>query len=70
MSNVCYKLTIALLLPALLSFTPGLAAAAENTIEEIIVTADFRARSELDMATSVTVMTEAVIKSRSAQHFE
>ncbi|MDA1290536.1 MAG: TonB-dependent receptor [Proteobacteria bacterium] len=70
MSNVCYKPTIALLLPALLSFTPGLAAAAENTIEEIIVTADFRARSELDMATSVTVMTEAVIKSRSAQHFE
>jgi outer membrane receptor protein involved in Fe transport len=70
MSTVCYKPTIALLLPALLSFTPGLAAAAENTIEEIIVTADFRARSELDMATSVTVMTEAVIKSRSAQHFE
>jgi len=70
MSTVCYKPTIALLLPALLSFTPGLAAAAENTIEEIIVTADFRARSELDMATSVTVMTEAVIKSRSAQHFD
>lgn len=70
MSNVCYKPTIALLIPVVLSFMPGLAAAAENTIEEIIVTADFRARSELDMATSVTVMTEAVIKSRSAQHFE
>ena len=70
MSNTCYKPTIALLLPALLSFTSGLAVAAENTIEEIVVTADFRARSELDMATSVTVMTEAVIKSRSAQHFE
>ena len=70
MSTVCYKPTIALLLPALLSFTPSLAAAAENTIEEITVTADFRARSELDMATSVTVMTEAVIKSRSAQHFD
>ena len=70
MSTVCYKPTIALLLPALLSFTPGLAASAENTIEEITVTADFRARSELDMATSVTVMTEAVIKSRSAQHFD
>ena len=70
MPNTCYKPTIALLLPALLSFTSGLAVAAENTIEEIVVTADFRARSELDMATSVTVMTEAVIKSRSAQHFE
>jgi outer membrane receptor protein involved in Fe transport len=70
MSNVCYKPTITLLLSAFLSFTVGLAAAAENTIEEIVVTADFRARSELDMATSVTVMTEAAIKSRSAQHFE
>ena len=70
MSNAFYKPTIALLLVALLSSTRGLAAAAENAIEEIVVTADFRARSELDMATSVTVMTEAVIKSRSAQHFE
>jgi len=70
MSNVCYKPAITLLLSAFLSFTVGLAAAAENTIEEIVVTADFRARSELDMATSVTVMTEAAIKSRSAQHFE
>ena len=57
-------------LPVLLSLTQGFAVAAENTIEEIVVTADFRARSELEMATSVTVMTEAVIKSRSAQHFE
>ena len=70
MSNVCYKPAITLLLSAFLSFTVGLAAAAENSIEEIVVTADFRARSELDMATSVTVMTEAAIKSRSAQHFE
>ena len=70
MSNAFYKPTIALLLVALLSSTRGLAAAVENAIEEIVVTADFRARSELDMATSVTVMTEAVIKSRSAQHFE
>jgi len=65
----CTK-TRALPLLVFLSFTQGLAAAAENTIEEIVVTADFRARSELDMATSVTVMTEAVIKFRSAQHFE
>jgi iron complex outermembrane receptor protein len=61
---------IALLLPACLLFTQGLAAAAENTIEEILVTADFRSKSELDMATSVTVMTQADIRSRSAQHFE
>ncbi|MBL4582698.1 MAG: TonB-dependent receptor [Gammaproteobacteria bacterium] len=61
---------LTLLLPIFLSLTQGLAVAAENSIEEIVVTADFRARSELEMATSVTVMTQAVIKSRSAQHFE
>ncbi|MBL4728621.1 MAG: TonB-dependent receptor [Gammaproteobacteria bacterium] len=59
-----------LLFPVFLSLTQGLAVAAENSIEEIVVTADFRARSELEMATSVTVVTQAVIKSRSAQHFE
>lgn len=57
-------------LSAFLSFTQGFAVAAENTIEEILVTADFRSRNELDTATSVTVMTEAIIKSRAAQHFE
>lgn len=47
------------------------AIAAEGTaIEEIIVTADFRSRSELDTTSSVTVMTEAIIKSRAAQHVE
>ena len=70
MSNVRRTPYFTLLLPVLLSLTQGLAAAAENTIEEIVVTADFRARSELELATSVTVMTEAAIKSRSAQHFE
>lgn len=70
MSNARCTPYFTLPLLACLSFTQGLAAAAENTIEEILVTADFRARSELEMATSVTVMTEAVIKSRSAQHFE
>lgn len=58
------------LLLAFLGFTSGLAAAAENTIEEIVVSADFRARNELELAASVTVITEAVIKSRAAQHFE
>ncbi|PCI79054.1 MAG: TonB-dependent receptor [SAR86 cluster bacterium] len=70
MSNTRCIPNFTLPLLTFLSFTQGLAAAAENTIEEIVVTADFRARSELDLATSVTVMTEAVIKSRSAQHFE
>ena len=47
------------------------AIAAEGTaIEEIIVTADFRSRSELDTASSVTVMTDAILKSQAAQHVE
>ena len=70
MSNARCMSYFTFLLPAFFSFTHGTVVAAENTIEEIIVTADFRARNELQMATSVTVMTEAVIKSRSAQHFE
>ena len=49
---------------------PAVFAATDGAIEEIIVTADFRPRSELDTASSVTVMTEAIIKSRAAQHFE
>ncbi len=70
MSNALHTTAFTFGLAVFLSLAQGLAAAAENTIEEIVVTADFRSRSELEMATSVTVMTEAVIKSRSAQHFE
>jgi iron complex outermembrane receptor protein len=70
MSNARCTPYFTFLLYSFFSFTHGSVGAAENTIEEIIVTADFRARNELQMATSVTVMTEAVIKSRSAQHFE
>jgi outer membrane receptor protein involved in Fe transport len=70
MSNALHTTAFTFGLAVFLSFAQGLAAAAENTIEEIVVTADFRSRSELQMASSVTVMTEAVIKSRSAQHFE
>lgn len=54
----------------LLSLTPAVFAAADGAIEEIIVTADFRSRSDLDTPSSVTVMTEAAIKARGAQHFE
>jgi len=49
---------------------PVASVAAEKTIEEILVSADFRSRSDLETATSVTVMTQATIKSRAAQHFE
>ena len=70
MSNARCTPYFTFLLYSFFSFTHGSVGAAGNTIEEIIVTADFRARNELQMATSVTVMTEAVIKSRSAQHFE
>jgi|TARA_B110000438_G_scaffold9080_1_gene9096 outer membrane receptor protein involved in Fe transport len=48
----------------------SLTVAAENTLEEIIVTADFRDRKELSTPISITVMTEEIIKSRAAQHFE
>ena len=49
---------------------PVASVAAEQTIEEILVSADFRSRSDLETATSVTVMTEATIKLRAAQHVE
>jgi outer membrane receptor protein involved in Fe transport len=39
-------------------------------LPEIIVTADYRQSSELDTATSVSIITEDIIKSRSAGHFE
>jgi len=57
------------LIPSLIAM-PVASVAAEKTIEEILVSADFRSRSDLETATSVTVMTEATIKSRAAQHFE
>jgi len=70
MSKARFTPYYALMLLASLGFTQSLAVAAENTIEEVVVTADFRARSELETAASVTVMTDTVIKSRAAQHFE
>jgi iron complex outermembrane recepter protein len=60
-------LVLSLALPWLSSFA---IAAEDVAIEEIIVTADFRSRSDLDTASSVSVMTESIIKSRAAQHFE
>jgi outer membrane receptor protein involved in Fe transport len=40
------------------------------TIEEILITADFRSSADLDIASSVTVMTDKRIASRGAQHIE
>lgn len=65
-----YKLYTTLCLFSCIGFMQSLTAAAENTLEEIIVTADFRDRNELSTPTSITVMTEEIIKSRAAQHFE
>lgn len=41
-----------------------------ETLPEIVVTADLRQDTTMEVASSVTVVTEAVIKSRAAQHFE
>jgi iron complex outermembrane recepter protein len=49
-----------------LSVTNALA----NTIEEIVVTADLRQETTMHVASSLTVVTEEVIRSRAAQHFE
>jgi len=48
---------------------PVASVAAEKTIEEILVSADFRSRSDLETATSVTVMTEAAIDIQSGSAF-
>jgi iron complex outermembrane recepter protein len=44
--------------------------ASDDVIPEIIVTADFRQSTELKTASSITVLTEEIIRSRSAQHFD
>lgn len=41
-----------------------------ETLPEIIVTADFDGSSDMDLAGSVAVLTDEVIASRGAQHFE
>ena len=70
MFDTRYKLYTTLCLFSCIGFMQSLTVAAENTPEEIIVTADFRDRSELSTPISITVMTEEIIKSRAAQHFE
>lgn len=58
-------LTLVLLCSSSLAFS-----AEGGAIGQILVTADFRSRSELDTASSVSVMTETAIKSRGAEHLE
>ena len=70
MFDTRYKLYTTLCLFSCIVFMQSLTVAAENTLEEIIVTADFRDRKELSTPISITVMTEEIIKSRAAQHFE
>ena len=46
------------------------ASAAEQTIEEIIVTSDFRDLTILETATSLTVLDDTKIRQRNAVHLE
>jgi outer membrane receptor for ferrienterochelin and colicin len=54
---------------AFLCLLSGLALSAE-TIDEIVVTADFRERTASDMPASITVLDAKEIEARSVQHFE
>ncbi len=61
--------TLLVLLPAALLTAPALADD-DGPIPEIIVTADLRQDTTMQTPGSVTVVTEEVIRSRQAQHFE
>ncbi len=55
---------------ALLSIFLAQVVVAEETLEEIIVTADFRERSIAEVPLSVTVLDRATIEQAAVQHFE
>ena len=55
---------------ALLSLFLAHVAVAEETLEEIIVTADFRERSVAEVPLSITVLDRAMIEQAAVQHFE
>ncbi len=61
-----YRMLVGLLI--VVPLNPTLAE--DERLPEIIVTADYRQTGELDTASSISVLTEKVIKSRAAQHFE
>ncbi len=55
---------------ALLSVLWCTAATAEETIDEIVVTADFRGRAAAELPVSVSVLDAATIEEAAVQHFE
>ncbi len=68
MSPVKYQLRSVAI--ALLSLFLAHVVVAEETLEEIIVTADFRERSVAEVPLSVTVLDRATIEQAAVQHFE
>jgi len=58
------------ILAALLLFLATGPALADDVIDEIVVTADFRERTTHEMATSVTVLSGDYIREAAQQHFE
>ena len=55
---------------ALLSLFLAQVVVAEEPLEEIIVTADFRERSIAEVPLSITVLDRAMIEQAAVQHFE
>jgi len=64
------KLFFARISTALLSVLLALSAVADEAIDEIIVTADFRGRAASELPSSVTVLTAEFIEQAAVQHFE
>jgi len=63
--TTCYKIALLIAVTALTS-KPLYA----NTMEEIVVTADFYQTSAMDIASSVTIMDDQIIEQRHAEHLE
>lgn len=70
MKNYCrWRLFILPIVSVVFSAVP-ISVVAQETIDEIVVTADLRGRSAADFPASVTVLDAEVIESTSIQHFE
>ncbi len=65
-----FTVALGLLAPALLSSATATATAADNVIEEVIVTSEFRDTGLLNTAASITVFDSQAIAKRQAQHLE
>jgi outer membrane receptor protein involved in Fe transport len=64
------QLPIARIFAALITVLSAGLATADDAIDEIVVTADFRERPAQEMATSVTVLSGDFIRETAQQHFE